>query len=187
MSTGAATKRPPRSSFPPPPWGSIRRFWRLARLSFRLVLRLGCGLLGLVFLLVGSLGGVGALLRGVFVCARLRLRGVLGGVVGVTGAFGRFLRLGLARSDGAHAFAVYAIRPVRAGVPRSGRDRVPVRVRVRGSRRADAGQDASGPERQRCAGSYQEKADLRHSDCLQEKTPSSVGKKNQAGAPSTQK
>src|SRR5216683_2171107 len=58
--------------FPPPPWESVRRFrcfgrlLRLARISFRLVLRLGCGLLGLAFRLVGSLGGVGALLRGVF-------------------------------------------------------------------------------------------------------------------------
>src|SRR5260370_5977576 len=107
--------------FPPPPWESVRRFGRLARRSFRLVLRLGCGLLGLAFRLVGSLGGVGALLRGVFGCARLRLRGVLGGVVGAAGGVGSFrLRLGLrlARCDGAHALAVYAIPPVGAGFPR---------------------------------------------------------------------
>src|SRR4029077_19684699 len=97
-------------------FGRLRRLWRLARISFRLVLRLGCGLLGLAFLLVGSLGGVGALLRGVFGCGRLRLRGVLGGVVGVRGAggvggFRLRLGLGLARCDGAHAFAVDAVRP----------------------------------------------------------------------------
>src|SRR5260370_29243800 len=130
--------------FPPPPWESVRRFWRLARRSFRLVLRLGCSLLGLAFRLVGSLGGVGALLRGVFGCARLRLRGVLGGVVGAAGSAGgvRSFRLRLARCDGAHALAVDAIRSVGAGFPRGGRDRVPMRARVCDGHRANAAQSA---------------------------------------------
>src|SRR5260370_38250977 len=137
--------------FPPPPWESVRRFWRLARRSFRLVLRLGCSLLGLACRLVGSLGGVGAVLRGVFGCARLRLRGVLGGVVGAAGSAGGVgsfrLRLGLrlARCDGAHALAVDAIRSVGAGFPRGGRDRVPMRVRGCYGPSDYAGQDARRP------------------------------------------
>src|SRR5260370_20850043 len=120
MSTDAATKRPSGSCSNLQPWESVRRFRRLARRSFRLVFRLGCGLLGLAFLLVGSLGGAGALLRGVFGCARRRLRGVLRGVAGAARCVGGFrlrLGLGLARRDGAHAFAVDAIPPLCACFP----------------------------------------------------------------------